>query len=107
SIGAIECDRDTKRNADTLDENPTGALQYFIHERHFFVRYVLPGTSVEPDLRPLRVAVKSEVLYSYLIVIYFIIITDSIERLMETYTWERDGALAVLGFSSFPTEAFA
>ena len=33
--------------------------------------------------RPLRVAVKCEVLYSYLIIIYFIIITDSIERLME------------------------
>ena len=25
---SIECDRDTKRNADTLDENPIGALQW-------------------------------------------------------------------------------
>ena len=33
--------------------------------------------------RPLKVAVKSEVLYSYLIIIYFIIITDSIERPIE------------------------
>ena len=28
SIGAIKCDRDTKQNADTLDENPIGALQW-------------------------------------------------------------------------------